>query len=89
MSNQKNHPLSQVPFEQGQEQQSEPNFLLTARQTLITWVKEGQLLCIPDKVETSVSGENKHELSSAWQIKPPDGGDAKTSGLNERWFYAG
>ncbi len=36
--------------------------LQMARQTLVTWAKEGQLLCIPDKVETSASGENKHEL---------------------------
>lgn len=49
--------------------------LQTARQTLVTWAKEGQLLCIPDEVETSASGENKHELYVApvyyWQTKPP------------------
>lgn len=61
--------------------------LQTARQTLVTWAKEGQLLCIPDEVETSVSGEIKHELYVApvycWQIKPPASGDARTSGLDE------
>lgn len=61
--------------------------LQTARQTLVTWAKERQLLCIPDEVETSVSGENKHELYVApvycWQIKPPVSGDAKTSGFDE------
>ena len=36
--------------------------LQTARQTLVTWAKEGQLPCIPDEVETSASGENKREL---------------------------
>jgi len=54
---------------------------------LVTWAKEGQLLCIPDKVETSVSGENKHELNVApvycLQIKPPAAGDARTSGFDE------
>lgn len=63
--------------------------LQTARQTLVTWAKEGQLLCIPDEVETSVSGENKHELYVApvycWQIKPPASGDARTSGFDEWW----
>lgn len=34
--------------------------LQTARQTSVTWAKEGQLLCIPDEVETSASGENKN-----------------------------
>lgn len=36
--------------------------LQTARQTLVTWAKEGQLPRIPDEVETSASGENKREL---------------------------
>lgn len=62
--------------------------LQKARQTLVTWAKEGQLLCIPNEVETSASGENKHELYVAlvhcWQIKPPASGDARTSGLDER-----
>ena len=61
--------------------------LQTARQTSVTWAKEGQLLCIPSEVETSASGENKHELYVApvyrWQIKPPASGDARTSGSVE------
>lgn len=61
--------------------------LQTPRQTLATWVKLGQLLCIPDKVETSVSGENKHELYVApvywWQIKPPASVDARRSGSDK------
>lgn len=67
--------------------------LQTARQTLVAWAKEGQLLCIPDKVETSASGENKHELYVApvccWQIKPPACGDASTSGFGECWCCDG
>lgn len=39
-----------------------PNFL--ARQTLATWAKLGQLLCIPDKVMTLVSGKNERGLNS-------------------------
>lgn len=63
--------------------------LQTARQTLVTWAKEGQLLCIPGEVETSASGEHKHELYVApvycWLIKPPASGDARTSGFDEWW----
>lgn len=59
--------------------------LQIARQTWATEAKEGQLLCIPDEVATSASGENKHELYAAqvyrWQIKPPASRDARTSGL--------
>lgn len=55
---------------------------------MVTWAK--QLLCIPDEVETSTSGENKHELYVApvfdWQIKPPASGDARTSGFVERSY---
>lgn len=59
------------------------------RQTLVTLAKEGQLLCIPDKAETSASGENKHGVCVApvccWLMKPAAEEKAKMSWLNEWW----
>lgn len=43
----------------------EGRILQPARQTLVTLAKDGQLLCIPDEVRTSVSGENKRGVDVA------------------------
>lgn len=64
----------EAPKEKGKKKGNLGDLILqTARQTLVTCAKEGQLLCIPDEVETSASGENKHELYVSpvycWQIK--------------------
>lgn len=63
--------------------------LRTARQTSVTLAKEGQLLCIPDEVQTSASGENKRGVNVApvycRQMKPAAEGEARTSGFDEWW----
>lgn len=57
--------------------------LQIARQTVGTWVKRGQLLNIPDEVETTIRAANKNELYVAFYETTSYTGNAQTSGFNK------